>query len=325
MSGCSDEPAIIIADEVGYRLPSSFNPVSYPQDNEYTAERWDLGKRLFYENRLSIDSTINCGSCHKAELAFSDDVAMSNGVKGRPGTRNSPSLANVAFHPYYTREGGVPTLEQQILVPLQEHNEFAFNILKAGERLSKDSSYDKQSIKAYSRPMDYYVITRAIANFERSLVSTSSKFDAYIQNTISNPLTKQELQGMMLFYSDKTNCYSCHGGPNFTEYSFENNGLYEIYSDAGRMKLTNKLIDQATFKVPSLRNIELTAPYMHDGSLATLAQVVEHYNAGGKPHPNKNKLIRPLKLSEKEKKELLLFLKTLTDQDFVSDLKLRNQ
>ncbi len=132
---------------------------------------------IFYDNVLSIDSSINCGTCHKSSLAFSDDVSFSDGVKKRPGTRNSPTLANVAYHPYLTREGGVPTLEMQVLVPIQEHNEFDFNIVDAGERLMQDSTYVAMSQLAYNRKPDNYVITRALANFERTLISGNSPYD----------------------------------------------------------------------------------------------------------------------------------------------------
>ena len=295
-----------------------FDEVSYPEDNTYTPERWQLGKLLFYEEMLSVDTSISCASCHKAELAFSDNRATSPGVKDRPGKRNSPGLTNVAYHPYYTREGGVPSLEMQVLVPLQEHNEFDFNIVDAGERLKNDSTYRRLSQLAYGRAPDYYVVTRALATFERSFISDQSKLDrSYVDPNTT--LTDSERAGMELFYSDRTSCASCHGGFNFTDYSFKNNGLYVEYNDPGRMRLTGETSDQAVFKVPSLRNIELTGPYMHDGSVETLEQVIEHYNTGGKPHPNKSDLIRPLNLTSKEKSDLKAFLLCLTDREFTTN------
>ena len=323
LGGCADKPTVDIVDEISQRMPGEFPNIVYPTDNAYTPERWELGKMLFYDNRLSIDSSISCASCHKSELAFSDDVATSLGVKQRPGTRNSPSIANVAYHPYYTREGGVPTLEQQVLVPVQEHNEFDFNILSAGKRLAKDSLYNEMSMRAYNRPMDFFVITRALANFERELLSQNSKFDRYRKN--STALSQAEVDGMTVFYSDKGGCYQCHSGPNFTNYSFQNTGIYETYSDIGRMRLTQKEKDLSVFKVPSLRNIELTGPYMHDGSFNTLEEVIEHYNTGGKNHANKSTLIKPLHLTEDEKNHLLQFLKTLTDHEFVANEKYKNK
>lgn len=308
-----------------FELPKGFPAISFPEDNAYTKARWELGKKLFYDNVLSIDRSINCGSCHKASLAFSDDVALSDGVKNRPGTRNAPTLANVAYHPYYTREGGVPTLEMQVLVPIQEHNEFAFNIVKAGERLATDSQYIAMSQEAYNRAPDFYVITRALANFERTLISGNSPFDKYFYQGHNEALNETEKAGMELFYSSKTNCSSCHSGFNFSNYAFENNGLYESYKDEGRMRLTNNEEDKALFKVPTLRNIVLTSPYMHDGSITTLGEVIEHYNQGGKQHNNKSELVKPLNLTEQEKEQLIAFLESLTDQQFITEVKFKEQ
>lgn len=318
--GCTGENSeVFIQQNFASNLPSPFTAISFPEDNGYSKERWELGKKLFYDNVLSIDSTLNCGSCHKAELSFSDDVAFSKGVKDRDGVRNSPSLANIGYHPYFTREGGVPTLEQQVLVPLQEHNEFDFNIVLAGERIAQDSVYVAMSQKAYNRAPDYYVITRALANFERSLISDNSYFDQYHFDAQTDALSNSQKRGMALFYSEKTNCSKCHSGPNFTDYSFENNGLYEIYPDEGRRRLTQLDADEGLFKVSSLRNVEVTGPYMHDGSINTLAEVIEHYNSGGKDHPNKSKFIRSLNLTSQEKEDLLAFLLSLTDNKFLTD------
>lgn len=296
--------------------------IEYPEDNPPSEAAWELGKRLFYEPMLSKDGSVSCASCHLPNLAFSDSTKISFGVEKRPGTRNSLPLFNVAFHPYFTREGGVPTLEMQVLVPIQEEHEFATNILHVAELLRKDSAYQRMSRKAYGRNMDYYVITRALANFERTFISTNSAYDRYFVQD-KNSLSEMEKAGMRLFFSDKTNCSSCHSGFNFTNYSFRNNGLYTEYSDKGRMRLTSKSSDLALFKVPSLRNVEVTGPYMHDGSISSLEEVVEHYNSGGKEHPQKSELIRPLNLNEKEKSELVAFLKALTDDDFLNDLRFK--
>lgn len=321
--GCIEETNSLIQGDFMANLPRPFSDVSYPDDNAYTPERWELGKKLFYDNVLSIDSTLSCASCHKPELSFSDDVAFSKGVKDRDGVRNSPSLANVAFHPYYTREGGVPTLEQQVLVPLQEHNEFDFNIVLAGERIAKDTAYVAMSQAAYDRAPDYYVITRALANFERSLISNSSYFDQYHFDAQKDALTDAQKRGLELFYSEKTNCFKCHSGPNFTNYAFENNGLYTKYPDEGRRRLTDLDSDESLFKVSSLRNVEVTGPYMHDGSMKTLSDVIDHYNSGGKDHPNKSAIIQPLNLTTQQKEDLLAFLLSLTDNRFLTDDELK--
>lgn len=300
-------------------VPEGFPEPDIPEDNQFTEARWDLGKRLFFEKALSLDSTISCASCHQPDLAFSDDVAFSLGIEDRIGTRNSPSLANIAYHPYFTREGGVPTLEMQVLVPVQEHNEFDFNILLITERLKKDPAYSVMAQQAYGREIDPFVITRALACFERSLLSGYSRYDQYSQYGKKEALTTAEIRGMDLFFSDRTQCASCHGGFNFTNYSFENNGLYVEYEDEGRLRLTGNESDRALFKVPSLRNIELTAPYMHNGSIKTLEEVVEHYVSGGANHPNKSELIQAIDLTEKEKTDLIRFLRSLTDEQFVSN------
>lgn len=302
-------------------IPEGFPAPEFPVDNGFTESRWKLGKMLFFDKRLSKDETISCSSCHLPAFAFSDTVKFSAGVALAPGTRNAPSLANVAYHPYYTREGGVPSLEMQVLVPIQEHNEFNTNILDIVELLKSDEELQSLSLLAYDRELDYYVIPRAISTFERSLISGNSPYDYYQTNGIG--LDEKELLGKQLFFSEKTNCSSCHSGFNFTNYSFENNGLYSEYNDPGRYRLTGDSTDIALFKVPSLRNIEVTGPYMHDGSIYSLTEVIEHYNQGGNPHPNKSDFVRPLNLTEEEITALVTFLKTLTDEAFINNEKFR--
>jgi cytochrome c peroxidase len=318
---CAKEETILLpATEAPLlSVPSGFPEPDFPEDNAFTEARWKLGKKLFFDPVMSRTNEVSCASCHLPEKAFSDTVAFSPGVDGRAGVRNAPSLANVAYHPYFTREGGVPTLEMQILVPIQEHNEFDANILDIARRLRDNPEYQALSAEAYNREPDHYVITRALATFERSLLSGNSRYDKYTRDNNPNTMSEQEIEGMDLFFSDRTQCTSCHGGFNFTDYSFENNGLYNSYKDEGRFRLTNDEADRARFKVPSLRNVELTAPYMHDGSVKTLEDVVSHYNSGGKDHPHKSEFIRPLNLTGKEQEALLAFLKTLSDEDFINN------
>lgn len=300
-------------------IPNGFPDIGFPEDNLFSEARWALGKKLFYDPVMSLDSSVSCASCHRAEIAFSDDLAYSLGVEQRPGTRNAPTLANVAYHPYLTRDGGVPTLEMQILVPIQEHLEFDFNIVLLAERLKLDSSYVKLAKEAYGIHPNAFVITRALACFERSLLSGYSRYDQLVHHDKTDALTVAEIQGMDLFFSERTQCSACHNGFNFTNYSFTNNGLYEKYSDPGRFRVTGNYSDKSVFKVPTLRNIELTAPYMHDGSINTLEEVIDHYVSGGKNHPNKSQIIQPLELSEAEKTALVLFLKSLTDASFCAN------
>lgn len=300
-------------------IPVGFPEMNFPENNQYSTERWELGKKLFYEKRLSIDNSISCGSCHAPSLSFSDSVAFSRGANNTIGTRNAPSLANVGYQPYFMREGAVPTLEMQVLVPIQEQNEFAHNILKISELLMTDSIYSSMSRAAYQRELDPFVITRALSVFERTIISGSSAYDRYQYQRDLAALNQNEKRGMELFFSERTNCSTCHSGFNFTNYSFENNGLDSIYTDPGRSRLTGLASDVAKFKVPSLRNVSLTAPYMHNGRFNSLIEVVEHYNSGGENHMNKSNLITPLQLSVQEKSDLVAFLQSLTDENFVKD------
>lgn len=301
------------------KVPAGFPPIPFPDDNPFSKASWELGKKLFYDPILSLDSSLSCGSCHKQNLAFADDLAFSPGVFSRPGVRNSPSLANIAYHPYYLREGSVPTLEMQILVPIQEHNEFNHDILSICDKLDKDSLYVQMSMKAYGKRPNPFVLTRAIANFERTILSGNSSFDAYFYQNQSQAISANAIKGMDLFFSSKTQCYTCHEGFNFTDYSFNNNGLDSIYADEGRKRVTGLESDNALFKVPSLRNVAVTAPYMHNGKFATLDEVLEHYNNGGANHPNKSNRIQALNLSAVELQNLKIFLESLTDESFLTN------
>lgn len=318
---CAKEPREAPAEPL-LVVPLGFPQPLFPEGNGLTPERWALGKRLFFDPLLSSDGTVSCASCHLPEHAFSDTKALSPGVAGRPGVRNAPTLANVAYHPYYTREGGVPTLEMQILVPIQEHNEFDFNILLIAGRLNQDSGYVQASWNAYGRAPDPFVITRSIACFERTLISGNAPYDRYLSGETA-ALDDAERRGMDLFFSEKLACSQCHGGFNFTGYAFENNGLYETYADPGRFRLTGDEADRALFKVPTLRNAALTAPYMHDGSLPTLEAVIDHYDSGGMAHPHKSPLVKPLALTPQEKTDLRRFLEALTDEEFINNPKFR--
>lgn len=294
-------------------VPKGFPPIPIPEDNALTESRVELGKRLFSDPILSRDYSISCASCHLENFAFSDTVSLSQGVEGRVAPRNSPSLVNVAYHPRVMRDGGVPTLEMQILVPIQEHNEFDFNILLIAERMNAEEDYVALSQKAYGRAPDSYVITRSIAAFERTLIGGTSRYDQFIQGD-AKAFTADEKQGYELFRSDRLNCTQCHSGFLLTDFSYQNNGLYIHYADSGRARITKLPEDRAKFKVPSLRNVALTAPYMHNGSIQTLEDVIRHYEHGGKDHPSKNEAVRGFSLTTEERFALVAFLEALTDQ-----------
>lgn len=299
------------------KIPSHFPAIDFPEDNLLTAHRVELGRRLFYDTRLSQDHSKSCGSCHLQNLAFTDGIKVSEGIQKRKGKRNAPSLGNVAYQKRLFGEGGVPNLEIQVLSPIGDENEFDHDVNIIERDLQADSTLSALSRKAYNREIDMYVVTRAIAAFERTLISGNSKYDQYLEKKIN--LTPQEESGRQLFFSDALNCATCHSGHNFTDGLFHNIGLYESYEDQGRFKITHDKNDLGKFKTPSLRNVELTAPYMHDGSLGTLEQVIEHFNSGGESHKNKSSDIHSLNLNEIEQKALLAFLHTLTDYDFISN------
>lgn len=300
-------------------LPAGFPMPEIPPDNTLTAARIELGKLLFYDPALSLDSTISCATCHQANAGFADHFPISIGIEGRIGMRNSPTLTNVAYHPYFFAEGGSPSLELQALGPIENHVEMNMNAAELAKRLEGDPFYTPLAQKAYGREMDLFVLVRAIASFERTLISGHSPYDQFAFEHKEEALTASEKNGMQLFFSEKTGCSHCHSGFNFTNYAFENNGLYETNPDEGRYRITLESSDLGKFKVPTLRNIALTAPYMHDGSLKTLEDVVSHYISGGKNHPNQSEFVKPIQLTDNEKKELVDFLKALTDVDFVNN------
>jgi cytochrome c peroxidase len=317
-------PVLPETDDYTLQVPVGFPMPDIPADNALTKSRVELGRRLFYDPALSADSTRSCGSCHAAYLAFSDSTAVSMGIENRAGTRNTPTLANVAYQKKLLREGGVPTLEMQILVPIQEHNEFDYNMLLVAERLNRMQEYVALSEKAYGRPPDAFVITRSIAAFERTLLSGDSPYDQYAFQGNNNGLSSAAKRGLELFQNERLNCSKCHDGFLFTNQDFTNNGLYEVYPDSGRIRLTGLESDRAVFKVPSLRNVALTAPYMHDGSLPGLEAVIDHYQTGGKAHPNKSPLLKVFTLTLQERADLIAFLRSLSDQKFITNPEFRN-
>jgi cytochrome c peroxidase len=317
---CNKDPNLT-AENVLLKAPKGFPEIIQPSDNLFTLERWSLGKRLFFDKRLSKNNKVSCATCHHPKNAFSDTTRFSIGDSNKFGTSNAPSLTNIGYQPYFTRAGGSPSLEMQILIPIQEHNEFNSSMLAIIEKLSQDSSYQKAAQKSYGRPFDPFVLVRALANFERSFISGNSIYDQHFIENKKTSILENAIRGKALFFSNKTNCSNCHNGFNFTNYQFENNGLYKVYNNIGRMRLTFLETDRARFKTPTLRNIAKTAPYMHDGSFATLEDVVRHYNSGGELHPNKSKLIRPLSLGNDEISDLVSFLRTLTDQEFINNKK----
>lgn len=303
-------------------LPIGFPSPEIPEDNKLTKFRVALGKKMFYDPLFSNDYTISCASCHHPSKAFSDTTNLSVGVFGRKGERNSPSLANIAYNETFFKDGGVPTMELQVTAPIQDHNEMDINILEVTERLKEIQEYVKLSKDAYGREPGPFVITRAISAFERTLISGNSDYDKFNNGNVT-ALSASQKRGKDLFFSSRTNCSSCHSGFNFTNNTFQAIGLYQNYSDSGRMRVTLNESDRNKFVVPTLRNIEVTQPYMHDGSLSTLEDVVDFFNSGGHSSANKSNLVRALNLSQVEKTDLVNFLKSLTDTDFLTNKEFR--
>ena len=299
------------------QIPEHFPELPVPEDNPLTKEKIELGRWLFYEKALSPDSSVSCASCHFQKLAFSDGREVSVGLHGALGERNAPALQNLAYSPNFFMDGGIPTLEMQVEAPIGAVEEMNFNYFQASKRLNADEKYEEMFMAAFGKKADAYGITRAIAAFERTMVSGNSKYDRFKKGT--ETFTEKEKEGHDLFYSDKAGCSDCHNGFLFTDFSLANVGLYETYSDTGYARISRNPKDHGRFKVPSLRNIALTAPYFHDGSVSTLENVVAHFNSGGTDHPVKDDRMKPLDLSQEEQNALVAFLHTLTDQSFVSD------
>lgn len=270
-----------------------------------------LGRKLFFDPILSANYTVSCGSCHNPRFAFADSVAFSPGAHGQAGTRNTPSLYNVAWYPYFFVEGGVPTLELVSVAPIQTDVEMGFNLAEAVHRLEKDEEYVRLFQKAYDTTPSTYTLVRALGAFQRSLVSADSPYDQYLRGD-SSKLSASARRGMALFFSDSLGCGSCHSGFLFTNFGFHNVG-FSSQADPGRFRLTSVPADSGRFKTPSLRNVALTAPYMHNGSLADLPAVVDFYAAGGGADAHKDERLKPFRLSPSDKRALLAFLHSLTD------------
>lgn len=295
-------------------LPPGFPDVPVPEDNPLTEARVRLGKLLFFDERLSQGQGIACASCHFPDRAFSDTVAQSRGAGGALGLRNAQPLFNLAWHTGYFRDGGVPSLELQALAPIHDEREMNSDLIEVATALRAEEPYATLSARGFGRELDGYVITRALAAYQRTLVSGWSRYDAAM-NGDASALNEQEQRGRDLFISAELGCNGCHGGFDLSDHSYRNVGYpSDLDADPGRQRITLDPSDRGKFKVPSLRNVALTAPYMHDGGLATLEDVIAHFNSGGNADPNKDPLMHPLGLSPQQQADLIAFLRALTDE-----------
>ncbi|MBO1435661.1 cytochrome c peroxidase [Meiothermus sp. CFH 77666] len=307
------------AHQASPRILFAERTVPVPDDNPQTPAKVELGRRLFYDPRLSKDGQVACASCHKPEFAFSDGgKPVSAGIFGRKGSRNAPSLTNVGFRRHLFWEGRSPRLELQAVGPLTAHDEMGMEPEELAQRLGAIPEYARAFQEVFGDAPTLKTVTYAIAAFERTLLSYNSPFDRY-QAGDDKAMSQAALRGLELFFSEKGDCFHCHVGPDFTDDEPRNTALYTVYKDIGLARATGKDEDVGKFKTPTLRNVALTAPYMHDGSIKTLRDVVQHYNQGGQPNLNADALIRPLGLTDAEVDDLVAFLQSLTDQSFTSN------
>ncbi len=286
-------------------------------DNRVTPAGFELGRRLFYDPILSRDNTMACGSCHQQFAAFAHlDHRISHGIGGVNGKRNAPGLFNLAWQPNFMWDGAVHNLELQPIAPIENPIEMDEKIVHVIEKLNTDRRYPAQFRAAFgSNGIDTQRVFRALTQFMGTMVSSDSRYDQYLAGNQS--FSAAEKHGLQVF---REHCASCHQEPLFTDYSFRNNGLDRSPPDRGRADVTHAAADEGTFRVPSLRNIELTAPYMHDGRYATLEQVLDHYINGVQPSATLDPLLaKGIQLDAAERSDLLQFLKTLTDETFVND------
>ncbi|TNE26246.1 MAG: c-type cytochrome [Bacteroidetes bacterium] len=313
---CSYEEPV---DRFSFSPPSSFPPFAYNNsDNPITEAGVQLGRMLFYENALSLDSSINCSSCHIQSHAFSDPgETFSTGVNGKIGKRNAPALFNVGWSPTFMWDGGIVHLDVMPLAPITDSLEMNLNMMVAIHRIQANKRYRMAFQQAFgSDTVTSQRLFYALSQFMMTMVSNRSKYDEHLISHTA--LNASEERGYQLF---QTHCSSCHAEPLLSDFSYANNGLDSVYSDLGRGRITLNPADNGKFKVPSLRNIELTYPYMHDGRFNTLQEVVEHYSHGVQTTNADPRLGGPLNLSIKEKEDLLAFLYTLTDHKFIQDSK----
>lgn len=319
-----DGNSTVVPDPTPYNfvIPNKFPKPDLPADNPMTVEGIALGRKLFYEPLLSRDGTISCASCHKPPSSFSDPDAISKGVNGVLLKRHSMPLFNVAWTSQFFWDGRANSLEEQALQPVESHSEMDEKWDNVVAKLSAQAQYPPLFERAFKTKIITKELTvKAIAQFERTLVSANTKFDQWLRDEYT--MTAQEIEGYSLFYTEKADCFHCHGiAPLMTDQRFHNNGLDEAPQDSGYFKVTKDIFDIGKFRSPSLRNIEYTAPYMHDGRFKTLEEVIAHYNNGVNRSPNLDPLMFDGKkrgLTTSQIQSLIAFLKMLSDPSFLTN------
>ncbi|GET47093.1 cytochrome-c peroxidase [Capnocytophaga felis] len=295
------------------------------KNNPFTEKGVALGKKIFYDKRISSDRSVSCSSCHQPEAAFADkNKAISLGVQAREGSRNSPPIQNMAFQGQFMWDGASDHLELMPMIPITADVEMNAEFANIIAMMKSDLDYVKLFSEAFdNQQINTENVLKSLAQFMGLMISANSRFDKFRRGENGGKLTSDELSGYVLF---QKKCASCHATDLFTDHSFRNNGMpiNPKYNDFGRYRVTEREGDKFKFKVPSLRNVEYTAPYGHDGRFATLEDVVEHYRSGVVKTPNLDPLLQQsnylgISFTETEKKQLIAFLKTLSDKAFIND------
>ncbi|MEW4526518.1 cytochrome-c peroxidase [Maioricimonas sp. JC845] len=301
--------AFAVAATLDAAEPLGLKPIRHPKDNKPTPEKIQLGKQLYFDPRLSRDSTISCASCHDPAKGFSNGEQFATGVRGQVGGRNSPTIINSAFNRFQFWDGRSGSLEEQALGPIQNPIEMDMTLEEVVERLNGIEGYRAQFQKVFGTAVTAENIGRAIAAYERTVLSGDAPYDRF-KDGDESALSEAAQRGMKLFFG-KANCSACHAGSNFTDNAFHNIGVgMEVDEpDQGRFVISSLGGDTGSFKTPTLREIARTAPYMHDGSMKTLEEVVAHYNKGGGSNPYLDEEMFPLNLTQQQQADLVTFLK----------------
>jgi cytochrome c peroxidase len=303
-----------------FKVPLGLPPIPWPEDNPYTTQKAELGRLLYFDKRLSSDGTISCATCHQVRRAFTDNKVVSEGILGRLGTRHAPTVINSAYQKLYFWDGRAATLEEQCKGPIANPKEMTLvnDVHEAHcqcqERIKKIKGYKVLFRQVFGHDeCTIEDIAKAISTFERTVLSGNSPFDRY-QAGDKTALTEDQIKGYQIFI--KAGCPFCHSGPNFSDDSFANIGIGMNVPDPdlGRYDVTKQKKDWGAFKVPTLREVSKTYPYMHNGVLQELEDVVEYYNRGGLKNPNLHPRMQPLRLTEEDKKALLSFLESLSGE-----------
>ena len=307
-------------DKKGSELPLGLKAMKIPADNPQTAAKIELGKQLYFDKRLSVDNTVSCASCHDPNKGWSNGEKFATGVRGQMGGRSAPTIINSGYVHLQFWDGRAEALEGQALGPIANPIEMDLPIEKAVEKIAAIPGYKKQFKKVFKSGVTSDGIAKAISAFERTIVSGNAPYDQFKAGD-ENALSDSAKRGMDLFFN-KAKCAACHKGESFTDGAFHNIGVGYAEengepADVGRFAVTNQLGDKGAFKTPTLREIAKTAPYMHDGSVATLEEVVKFYNKGGVKSPQLSEDIFPLKLNEQDIQDIVNFMKEgLSSEDY---------